>query len=94
MTTATLPLSTGLSAAKSAASAAKSAASAARSAVSGSAHRSLLRRFYDALVEARMRQAMREIAMHRHLVPDDVLKSAGYAAGLANDGELPFTRSA
>jgi len=82
MTSATLPLPTGLSAAKSAASAAESA------------RRSLLRRFYDALVEARMRQAMREIAMHRHLVPDDVLKSAGYEAGLANDGELPFTRSA
>ena len=32
--------------------------------------------------------------MHRHLVPDDVLKSAGYEARLANDGELPFTRSA
>ena len=41
-----------------------------------------------------MRQAMREIAMHRHLVPDDVLKSAGYEATLANDGALPFTRSA
>ena len=87
MTTATLPLSTGLSAAGSAASAAKSA-------VSGSARRSLLRRFYDALVEARMRQAMREIAMHHHLVPDEVCTSAGHEAGLANDGELPFTRSA
>ena len=86
MTTATLPLSTGLSAAGSAASAAKSA-------VSGSARRSLLRRFYDALVEARMRQAMREIAMHHHLVPDEVRTSAGHEAGLAND-ELPFTRAA
>jgi len=85
MTTATLPLSTGLSAAGSAAAAAKSA-------VSGSARRSL--RLYDALVEARMRQAMREIAMHRHLVPDEVRTSAGHEAGLANDGELPFTRSA
>jgi hypothetical protein len=89
MTTATLPLPTGISAAESAVSAAKSAVSAA-----GSARRSLLRRFYEALVEARMRQAMRELAMHRHLVPDDILKSAGHAAGLANDRALPFTRSA
>jgi hypothetical protein len=89
MTTATLPLATGLSAAESAVSAAKSDVSAAES-----ARRSLLRRCYDALVEARMRQAMREVAMHRHLVPDDILKSAGHAAGLANDREQPFTRSA
>ena len=89
MITATLPLSTGLSAAESAVSAAESAASTAES-----ARKSLLRRFYDALVEARMRQAMREIAMHSHLVPDHILKSTGYEASLANDGGLPFTRSA
>jgi hypothetical protein len=82
MTTAALPLSSDLSAAESAASAA------------GSARKSLLRRFYDALIEARMRQAMREIAMHSHLVPDHILKSAGYEATLASDGRLPFTRSA
>jgi hypothetical protein len=28
------------------------------------------RRFYDALIEARMRRAMQEIAMHRDLMPD------------------------
>ena len=44
------------------------------------------------LSEARMRQAMREIARHRHLVPDHILKSTGYEATLANDGALPFTR--
>ena len=31
----------------------------------------LLVRFYNALVEARMRQAMRELAMHRHLMPEN-----------------------
>ena len=34
----------------------------------------LLSRIYDAIVEARMRAAMRELALHRHLVPEDVLK--------------------
>ena len=31
----------------------------------------LLARFYGALIEARMRQAMRELALHRHLVPEN-----------------------
>jgi len=52
----------------------------------------LLARFYDALLEARMRQAMREIAMHRHLIPADILKEAGYRATVTKDGALPFTR--
>lgn len=52
----------------------------------------LLARFYDALIEARMRHAMQEIAMHRHLVPDHLLKNSGYQVTLANDGALPFTR--
>jgi len=54
--------------------------------------RGLLTRFYDALLEARMRQAMREIAMHRHLIPADILKEAGYRATVTKDGALPFTR--
>ena len=28
-------------------------------------------RFYDALIEARMRQAMRELALHHHLMPEN-----------------------
>ena len=47
-------------------------------------------RFYAALVEARMRAAMRELAMHRHLIPADALKEAGYTATLDND--YPFSR--
>ena len=52
----------------------------------------LFTRFYNALIEARMRQAMREISMHRHLIPEHVLKSAGYQATVTKDGALPFTR--
>jgi hypothetical protein len=74
MTTATLPLSTGLSATR-------------------PARKSLLRRAYDALIEARMRRATREIAMHRHLLPKELLERARPAGGLANDRGLPFTRA-
>jgi hypothetical protein len=35
------------------------------------ARKGLLARFYDALIEARMRQAMRELAIHRHLMPEN-----------------------
>jgi hypothetical protein len=56
------------------------------------AGKGLLARFYAALIEARMRAAMREIAMHRHLIPEDVLKKSGYAATVMQDGAYPFTR--
>ena len=46
-------------------------------------------RLHAAFVEARMRAAMRELARHRHLIPADVLKEAGYGAASAND--YPFT---
>ena len=62
MSTAALSYSGPLTEAKSSAKAAAPQAAAAR--------KSLLARFYDALVEARMRQAMRELAMHRHLLPE------------------------
>jgi len=54
--------------------------------------RGLLARFFDAMAEARMRQAVRELAMHRGLVPDDLLKKYGYAATLKDDSAYPFTR--
>lgn len=54
--------------------------------------KSLFARFYDALIEARARQAMRELAMHRHLIPENIVKKAGYTATLTNDGAFPFTR--
>jgi hypothetical protein len=52
----------------------------------------LLTRFYEALIEARMRRAAREIAMRRHLMPDQLLKGSGDRATVTNDGALPFTR--
>jgi hypothetical protein len=52
----------------------------------------VLARIYAAIVEARMRAALRELAMHRHLIPEDVLKSTGYTATLSNDSAFPFTK--
>jgi len=54
--------------------------------------RGLFSRIYAAIVEARMRAALRELAMHRHLVPEDALKNAGYAAALNDDSTYPFTK--
>jgi len=50
------------------------------------------KRFLAAMIEARLRQAERELAMHRHLVPQDVVKAAGYAPTQSNDSALPFVR--
>ena len=55
------------------------------------AQRACSARFYDALIEARMRQAMREIAMHRHLVPRRHAEDAGYRRRWQRR-QLPFTR--
>jgi hypothetical protein len=54
--------------------------------------RGLFMRFIDAMMAARMRQAMREIGHHRHLIPENVLKNDGYQATVTKDGALPFTR--
>jgi hypothetical protein len=54
--------------------------------------RGFFARFFDAMAEARMRQAVRELAMHRALVPEDLLKKYGYTASLKDDNQLPFTR--
>jgi hypothetical protein len=63
MSTATLRYSGPLAEATSSPKAAAPAAAASR--------KGLFARFYDALIEARMRQAMRELALHRHLMPED-----------------------
>ena len=49
----------------------KTAASKAATPTVAPARKGLLARFYDALIEARMRQAMRELAIHRHLMPEN-----------------------
>ena len=52
----------------------------------------MLARLFDAMAAARMRQAMRELQRHRHLIPPHLLKSAGYEATASDDSKLPFTR--
>ena len=49
-------------------------------------------RLFDAMAEARMRQAARELAIYRHLVPEDLLKEHGYMATVSDDSAYPFTR--
>ena len=63
MTTATLRYSGPLSETKTPAKPAAKAAPA----------KGLFARFYDAMIEARMRQAVRELEMHRHLLPKNML---------------------
>jgi hypothetical protein len=48
--------------------------------------------FMSALMESRKRKARREIAMHIHLLPEDVLKKAGCVARVKRDGADSFTR--
>jgi hypothetical protein len=54
--------------------------------------RGLLASIFDAIIEARMRRAAREIAYRRHLLSEDMLKKYGYTATLTNDSAYPFTR--
>ena len=54
--------------------------------------RGFFARLLDAMVEARLRAAVRELNRHRHLVPRDLLKTSGYTASLNDDSQFPFTR--
>jgi hypothetical protein len=49
-------------------------------------------RVWDAMIEARMRQAEREIRMHLHLIPADVLAQSGLSRTLKDSGKLPFVK--
>jgi hypothetical protein len=51
----------------------------------------LFARFYQALQEARMREARREIARYRHLMPDE-LERAAYRLDCRSEDSLPFVR--
>ena len=53
--------------------------------------RSLFARAWNAFVEARMRQAEREIAMHRHLLPGQ-FEIAGKRLAPRSEKDLPFAR--
>ena len=55
------------------------------------ARQSLLRRLFVAIAEARMREAQRELARHRHLLPAE-LEISGDKLNLRNEDELPFGR--
>jgi hypothetical protein len=48
-------------------------------------------RFIAALQESRMKQAQREIAYYRHLLPRD-MEWAGDHVNARNEDQLPFTR--
>ncbi len=48
-------------------------------------------RAWNAFVEARMRQAEREIALHRHLLPGQ-LETVGERLTPRGEKELPFAR--
>ena len=47
---------------------------------------SFFMRFLDALIDARMKQARREISRHLHLVPEEFLKKAGFEIVHPRDG--------
>jgi hypothetical protein len=49
-------------------------------------------RTWDSIVEARMRQAEREIRMYKHLLPADY-EFAGNKISYKNEDSLPFVRA-
>ena len=71
----------------------RSAAAAVASATPrNTATKTIWARLWDALIEARMRQAEREIRMHLHLIPADVLRDSGFVANYKNADKLPFVK--
>jgi hypothetical protein len=55
------------------------------------AKQGLLARLWASFIEARMRQAEREIALHSHLLPGQ-LQRAGERLAPRSEKELPFVR--
>jgi hypothetical protein len=55
------------------------------------AAKGLLRRFYDALIEARLAQAQRELELHRHLLPGEY-EIAAEKLNSKSEDSLPFAR--
>jgi hypothetical protein len=53
--------------------------------------KSLFIRFFDAFAEARMKQAYREIARYRHLLPQELEEAAAVRLGPRTEDDLPFT---
>ena len=55
------------------------------------ARKSLFWRFYDRLIEARMRHAEDVLRQHSHLVPHE-LEQAGWKVSARSEDSLPFVR--
>lgn len=53
---------------------------------------SLGRRFWNALMEAQLRKAQREINLHLRFISDDALKAAGFRRTLEGSKDLPFVK--
>ena len=53
---------------------------------------SLLRRFFDRLIEARMRKADEFIRQNQHLIPRELEDQAGWRVTERNEDSLPFIR--
>jgi hypothetical protein len=49
-------------------------------------------RLFNSFAEARMKQAYREIARHRHLLPQELEEAAAARIGPRTEDELPFIR--
>lgn len=49
-------------------------------------------RFWNAMIEAQMRKAMREIRLHQHLLPAE-LEISGMKISYKNEDSLPFVRA-
>lgn len=58
----------------------------------GANQEGFFKRLFAALAEARMRQVEFEMKRYRHLIPQNEVKAAGYAATAKNDQALPFVR--
>jgi hypothetical protein len=48
-------------------------------------------RFFESMMEARMNQARRELALHRHLLPAD-FEIASHKISARTEDNLPFVR--
>jgi hypothetical protein len=70
----------------------RSAASAKTAAAPAKPEKGLFARFFDALIESRMREAERQIRQHMQFVPEDVLDRAGYKATYQDAEKLPFVK--
>ncbi|MCC6946580.1 MAG: hypothetical protein IT539_02330 [Bradyrhizobiaceae bacterium] len=49
-------------------------------------------RVLDAMIEARMREAERQIRQYMYLLPEDVLARSGYKATYKDANKLPFVK--